>query len=379
MNRRSFIRLVGSASVVMAAGAGGFVVTRRPDKALEPWQAAGDGYDDPRMWTLSYAILAPNPHNRQPWIADLGEEGTVSLYCDLQRLLPHTDPFSRQIVIGLGCFLEILRMAAAEIGYRADIRPFPEGMPDNALDRRPIARVVFEKDGTVDPDPLFRFVPARRSNKEPFDTARRVSLETLRALAASSDHAGTGWTDDPDAVAALRDLSWRAMELEITTPRTYQESIDLMRIGKAEIEANPDGIDIGDPLLEALYRTGLMTREGMADHGSQEFRAGLDMFRPIMGTGMAYMWLATAGNSREDQLTAGRSWVRLNLKGAELGLGVHPISQALQEYPEMTDLYAELHRRLGVDGRVQMLGRLGYGEPQRESPRWPVETITRQG
>ncbi len=67
----------------------------------------------------------------------------------------------------------------------------------------------------------------------------------------------------------------------------------------------------------------------MADPESSEFEIGLDMFRPIM----AYVWISTQGNTRVDQLQAGRSWVRLNIKGAQLGIGVHPISQALQEYP----------------------------------------------
>ena len=38
-----------------------------------------------------------------------------------------------------------------------------------------------------------------------------------------------------------------------------------MRIGKAEINANPDGIDLGGAFLEALSAAGLLTRETLAD------------------------------------------------------------------------------------------------------------------
>ncbi len=115
MNRRGFLRIAGSSLVIGAAGAGGFAVTRTPTEALAPWGEAGSAdYTDVRVRALSYAILAPNPHNRQPWMVDLATSGEATLYCDLDRLLPDTDPFSRQITIGLGCFLEILRMAAAE-------------------------------------------------------------------------------------------------------------------------------------------------------------------------------------------------------------------------------------------------------------------------
>ena len=68
---------------------------------------AGSQYTDPIRRALSFAILAPNPHNRQPWVVDLKSDTEAVLTCDLQRLLPATDPISRQIVIGLGCFLEL--------------------------------------------------------------------------------------------------------------------------------------------------------------------------------------------------------------------------------------------------------------------------------
>ena len=63
--RRGFIRIVGSSAVVLAAGGTWFTMTREPKEALAPWALAGQGYEDPRLFALSYGILAPNPHNRQ--------------------------------------------------------------------------------------------------------------------------------------------------------------------------------------------------------------------------------------------------------------------------------------------------------------------------
>ena len=382
LNRRGFIRIVGSSAVVLAAGAGvaGFALTRTPDRALAPWRAAGGAHGDARMRWLGYAILAPNPHNRQPWQADLAVDGEVALYCDPERLLPETDPFNRQIVIGLGCFLELLRMAAAEDGWLAEIEPFPEGAPAPRLDGRPVARVRFRRSDDARPDPLFAQVLERRSNKQPFDTARAVAEGTLSALRrAAGDRVRAAASNDPALLARLRDLTWRAHLVEVTTPRTYLESVRLMRIGKAEIEANPDGIDIGGAGLEAMQLVGLLNRERLADPSSIAFGQGLDMFRPIMATAMAYLWIVTDANRRIDQLDVGRAWVRANLQAAALGLGVHPLSQSLQEFPEMKPLYDELHAALGVTGgrRVQMLGRLGYGERVAPSPRWPVATRIR--
>ena len=154
-NRRAFIRILGTTAVVAAAGGGAFPFTREPGRALVPWHAAGRDYDGPRRRALSYALLAPNPHNRQPWLVDLRDEDEIVLYCDLDRLLPETDPENRQIVIGLGCFLELLRQAAAEDDYAADISPFPDGAGESALDRRPVARIRLRRVAGQAKDPLF--------------------------------------------------------------------------------------------------------------------------------------------------------------------------------------------------------------------------------
>ncbi len=379
--RRSFLRIAGSSAVILAAGTGAFVSTRTPAKALAPWGAAGTGYADPRMRALSYAILAPNPHNRQPWLVDLSAPGEIVLTCDLERLLPETDPFGRQIVIGLGCFLELLKMAAGQQGYRAEIEAFPDGVPGQALDERPVARIRFHKSGQPLEDPLFTHVLDRRSNKAPFDTEKPLAETTLEALrGAAAGAAPVRTTLDPARVAELRALTWQAHLLEMNTPRTLMESVRLMRIGKREIEALPDGIDLGGGFLEGLSLLGLMTRETLADPGSRAFAQGIEMFRDILGTAMGYIWLTSDGNSRLDQLDSGRDWLRLNLKATELGLGFHPISQALQEYPEMAELHDRLRRQLGTGKTqtVQMLGRLGYGPTVPASPRWPLETRVRQ-
>src|SRR5258706_8635156 len=117
--RRRFIRTLGSAAVIAAAPALP-ACAPVPEEAIEGWRLAGTD-PDLRRKIVSYAILAPNPHNRQPWLVDLRREGEISLHCDLERLLPMTDPHGRQILIGHGCFLELLALAASALGQRAEI------------------------------------------------------------------------------------------------------------------------------------------------------------------------------------------------------------------------------------------------------------------
>lgn len=378
INRRQLLKIGGASLLVTGVGAGAFVGTRRPNSALTPWLSESHAFEDPRIRALSYGLLAPNPHNRQPWVAELSTDNSVTLYCDLDRRLPETDPYDRQITIGLGCFIELTRMAAEADGFKVKIEVFPDGAPPEheRLDTRAVARLVFER-GSPRVDPLFAMVPKRRSNKEPYDKARPLPHETVEAITvASGMKKNTHYTLDASMVNALRALSWDAYKVEVLTPRTLQESIDLMRIGKLEIEANPDGIPLGGATIEIASALSILNRESLADVQSKAFQQGLQMYFDMLHSAMGYVWIETPDNSRFSQLEAGAAWVRMNLKATELGVGMHPLSQALQEYSEMDRHYAHLHEKLAVDdpSRIQMFGRLGYGPETDPSPRWPIET-----
>lgn len=372
LNRRRTLALIGGGVILAAMASLGAIATRKPRTALLPWGQAGQGMDA-RHRALSWALLAPNPHNRQPWLVDLREDGVVTLYVDTAKLLPHTDPFNRQITIGLGCFLELMRMAASQDGHRVTVTPFPEGFDDRALDARPVARAVFTADPSVTADPLFAHALDRRSNKEPYDTARPLPADTLERLTVATT-ARLGGTVDAKEVADWRAFTREALRIEIETPRTFKESVDLFRIGRAEVDANPDGIDFTGPLFEVLGATGLMTRESTLDTASQAYKAGLDAVYANADTAMGHFWLVTPGNSRPDQIATGADWLRVNLAATAVGVAFQPLSQALQEYPEMAALYRDLHARLApTGGTVQMLARIGYGPAVAPSPRWPLE------
>lgn len=379
LSRRKTLTLIGGGLILAASASLATVASRKPRIAGLPWELAG-AETEPRRRALSYALLAPNPHNRQPWLVDLGEDGVVTLYVDTGKLLPETDPFNRQIAIGLGCFLELMRMAASHDGQRVTVTPFPEGEDPAGLDARPIARAVFTADPGVTPDPLFAHVLARRSTKEPYDLTRPVPEATLSEIGKAVTATRCGGTVDPGEVAEWRAFTREALRIEIETLRTYRESVDLFRIGRAEVDANPDGIDFTGPLFEVMAATGLFTRAVALDTSSQAYRAGIDAVFANTDTAMGHVWLVTSGNTRTDQIAAGADWLRLNLAATGAGLAVQPLSQALQEYPEMADHYAAVHARLAPEGgTVQMFARIGYGPEVGPSPRWPLEAKIRNG
>jgi hypothetical protein len=383
MTHRREILAAAAGALLLETVAGVRVLRAQPAAAdpTAPWRAAAAStHADWRVRAAGWAVLAPNPHNRQPWLIELARDGSALLRCDLDRRLPATDPHDRQITIGLGGFAELFRMAAAEQGVALAVEPFPEGTPEGRLDARPVARLA-RVAGAAAPDALFAQALARRSAKQPFDTARPVGAAALaRIMAAAGTDADCRATEEPGLVAALRDLTLAAWMTEMETKSALMETVNLMRLGSAAVAANPDGVSIAGPGLDDLVAQGVLTREGFATPGAPAHQAMVDRYRAMLFASPAYVWTVSADDSKQAALSAGRHWLCINLATAALGLGLHPVSQALQEFPEMAADYARLHERLGVAAptRIQMLGRLGHLPAQARvpgpTPRWPVES-----
>lgn len=380
VSRRTVLMTGGAAVVVLGAGYAGHILTKSLGPARAPWEAAQQGFGDPRLDALAYAILAPNPHNMQPWLIELTGPETMTLYCDTSRLLPETDPPGRQITIGLGAFLELFRQAAAEMGYRVRVDAFPEGEPQPTLDERPVARITMTADANARPDPLFASTLQRRTSRVKFD-ARPVPEETLSAIRFAARRTRDlrqviGWTSEGEEVAWLKALCIQGWEIEANLDRTLEESTAVTRIGANEVNANPDGISLTGPMLEVMNDVGVLTREGMLEVGSTAHQATIDFYNGLIEASPSFMWLNTIGNSRIEQLEAGATWVRLNQAATREGVSFQPLSQVLQEFPEMAGPYEAIHERLNapLPARVQGLFRLGFAPAAGPSPRWPLES-----
>ena len=82
--------------------------------------------------------------------------------------------------------------------------------------------------------------------------------------------------------------------------------------------------------------------------------------------------MITEGNTRTTQINAGRAYVRAQLAATAHGLSMQPVSQAIQEYPEQSGPYSDIHNLLDAptpDYTVQMWVRLGYAPDIGPAPR----------
>lgn len=376
MNRRSFIRLAGG-GVVMGAAAGLAACSPgMPPEAIAAWRGPADDTGDVRHWILSHAILAPHSHNLQSWLVDLRQAGEITLYCDRTRLLPETDPLSRQIMLSQGTFLELLDVAARQKGLRADIELFPAG-DFNPADTggRPTARVRLSPDTRVLSDPLFAQILRRHTNREAYDL-RDPEPAALQAIAAAAApravRTGFVGTTQSALLSRHRAIAREAWRIELTTPRTVMESLRVLRVGPREIAEHRDGISLNTPMVRALAAVGLLDRSKAPGPEDAATTGQIKDFNAKLAATPAFFWMVTEGNDRKTQIEAGRAYVRAQLAATAHGLSMHPLSQALQEYPEQAKPYADIHALLDAPPpryTVQMWTRLGYAAAMGPSPR----------
>ncbi|WP_048438392.1 hypothetical protein [Caenimonas sp. SL110] len=377
MQRRNFLHVVGGVGIAAALPLSGCSLSSQfPAQAVQAWQGPSPQETDVRRWILSYAILAPHSHNLQSWLVDLRTPGEIVLFCDLTRLLPETDPLSRQIMMSQGTFLELLDLAARQRGQRAAIELFPQGeFANDKPDARPVARIRLAADPSIRPDPLFAQIAHRHTNREHYES-RLPSADGMQAmtqsLAGHAVRAGFIDSSQPAAMQQHREIAKEAWRIELVTPRTIMESYKVLRVGPEEIAQHRDGLSINTPVIRALTALGLFDRTKAPGPGDSATTGQLKDFNAKIDSTPAFFWMVTEGNDRRTQINAGRAYARAQLAATAQGLVMHPLSQALQEYPEQAATYRQIHELLAAPAprfTVQMWTRLGYAAPAQPSPR----------
>jgi len=356
MNRRTFIKITGLSAGAVVLGSSITSCDNHSEVDHYGWNGPAPHESDIRVKVLAYAMLCPNPHNKQAWRIHFTGPTSFDLYVDSERLLPETDPYHRQIHIGQGTFLETLAIASSGLGYEAKIDYFPHGMYSNVeLLNKPVASINLVTNGDLKADTLFTHLLQRRSNKREYDGVGLNTQQKDQLLGFHKRHGQLSFVDKAPKRAHMERILTQAMQIEVSNRQRDMETIKMFRFNDDEV---------------AKYRDGF----GVSQNGITGF---IELTKKTAESTRTFGMLVSESNSRLDQVKVGRDYCRIDLQVAAMGLAIHPMSQVLQEYKDMLALQSEFKNtfKFSSNETVQMLFRLGYAKPTPHSPRRLVSQI----
>lgn len=381
MDRRRFLELLGAggAAALVSVPSGG--CGAKPLESLRPWEGPLDptGRADRRLRLAAWALLAPSAHNKQPWLVDLRGEG-IELHVDPRRLLPETDPGSRQIMISQGTFLELLSIAATHEGLRASIELFPAGVVSQGdIGERPVARVSLVEEKDLRKDRLFPFIRQRHTNRRAYH-GPTLSDQEVEQLASAVTTGGIRFRclRQPAEISRAAALMTDAMRTEAATPRMHAETVAMLRFDDAETERFRDGIalpNLGLTGLRLVAARAFVNRRNAS--GAAFVKRTVDVTREQASSAPALGVLSSASTTRADEVEVGRAFARLHLEATALGLALHPMSQVLEIEEQKTRFVNEV--LASSTDEPQMLFRLGRAAATPHSPRRELATSLRPG
>jgi nitroreductase len=303
---------------------------------------------------LRYAILAPSTRNTQPWRFRV-EENQVVVRADLSRAQPVADDDRRELYLSLGCAIENLLVAAEQFGFRHSIAYLPH-YPDER-----VAAII-------------TFLPGGHRSAE----RGGLSLCTLHDRRAAHGRFSDQPVSDEDVLAIQQCVTEQEQELTLVADPERRREIEA-------IHRRAHELSLADPafrheLAEWVGAGAFGTPWPVSRIGQAAIDSGL-LVRQLAkldalaaGSAPLLALISSREDDRPSQIRSGQVLERLWLTAAARGLGLQPLSAAL-EVPKL-----RLELSLVLDARLpwaQQLVRIGHprGGSSHRTPRRPLDDV----
>jgi hypothetical protein len=303
----------------------------QPNGSLAPWSVKEsdfpqNGSSEERMaFLLNYAILAPSIYNTQPWRFDISSD-EIMILADESRWLKAADSNKREMYSSIGGAIENLIIAADHFGYSSTISYFPKPVSSasNAYQSNDIvARVSLQPGAMPSADPrLFSAITPDGMNASQKRTESPIEQESISRRTEEIAAAIRALNTDPDISIILLD-----------DPKAKERLLSLTEAADRALYSN---ITFKSELGHWLSRGGMgpagvqakiaQAKVAFLDSIPDRIEADTEIINnsPFLGI------IASKRYDRESQVRAGRLLERISLLSSHYGLGLEPMSQALQ-------------------------------------------------
>ncbi|OQP52518.1 nitroreductase [Niastella populi] len=369
MNRRKFFKITGG--TILAAGGIFYLLSDkrnfiRSDVKDEPVSDITPRPDEHEI--LYLASLAPSGHNTQPWFVKYIEPYHWIIGNDKRKWLPAVDPSHRETILSIGAFMQNLEYAASHWGYVCRWNVIAATNEDEN-----IAEVRLIKTGSVPGYDISRIKRRRTLRNGYFDAALRKA--DLAYLLADDLH----FFYFPNTSKEYRWLNEQTIEanrIQAYRDDAQKELAEWIRFSSKDAQSYRDGLTTAGMEMEGM--TGWVVRNFFRKSSAlkNSFREkGIDRVKEQVSHSGGWIIITSNDNAVADLIETGKLMQRLFLKVRDKGIGLHPMTQILEESPA-TD---PVNQSTGINGKIQFLLRTGYVKnyPDPVSLRRPVKWFLR--
>lgn len=298
---------------------------------------------------LDMAGLAPSSHNTQPWTIRIDGPGRWTLGLAPDRLLPAVDPDRREAILSLGAFVENLHRAAAHHKYDVDVNVTSDDPNSTEIARIHLTGGAAE---TTDITPILQ----RRTRRDGLSPAP-LNRTDIAALRAGDDGDGVGFVDvESPQGKRLAEATVEANKLQVARDAAQGELADWFRWSDADAGKHRNGLS--PEAMEITGITGWYVRNNYdrATVLEPEFRERMaGMVEEQVQLCGGWLIVTSEGTGVTDLIEAGRRYERVALNAVGARIGVHPMSQVLEEEPLRDTIASDI----GLDKPVQFVLRVG--------------------
>jgi len=327
---------------------------------------------------LEAGAQAPSGSNSQPWRFDVrGNE--IRVWAFPEKDHPILNFRHRGTWVAHGALIENIAIAASALGYKADIKIFPDHSKPN------LTAIIGLTASTPRDEPLYHAIPRRATNRKPYKPTPLTFEEKLELLAVNQeDKEDVILTEDPDDIRRLGAAMSVNEVVMLEDRKLHKLFFDEIVWTEAEEKERKSGLYLKTmeltpppqlalkifkywPVMHFFNRLGLA--EMIAKDNAKVYSAAAAYIGVIVN------------DSDKEFVTAGRVMERIWLTGTKLGLSVHLLTGVLFLWQRIiaeggkgfSQKHAELVKRaygkvastfkVGDNKMVALLLRIGRGDP----------------
>ncbi len=387
IHRRTVLKGIGIGAATIVVAGTGVVGYRAYDNGVleagagapyDPWSHWND--DPSSLGMVGAAILAANPHNTQAWIFHVTPT-QIDLFADPSRSHGSLDLLGREKLIGLGCALENLVLAAAPRGFEPSVTLMPD---QNDLTH--VATVAL----TAIPAPaadsaLYTAIGTRHSNRGPYmsDVVTAQQLDALTAQTAGLNGLEVRWFSSEPEMTAMSAMLIAATRAVVSDEQQSIDGFAWFRNNRDDIDRHRDGLTLDAQGLSTVTLTMAKLLPASSRSAGDDF--WLDQTITVhTRTAAAYGVISVVDpEDTVSRLDGGRLLQRIHLAATANGLALQHMNQITERIDrELTSggtatFAPQMDTLLAQPGRQTLSTfRVGYAEREaRLSPRRALDAV----